>query len=397
MQNWETVRSVYMPGLLQIQTSMGVNPTAVWNSDPNPEDVQLWLPSEVPVAQRRAACVEGLPGMELQLRTGQCSSGLQGLRQTLRVKTRMIYFKNKNVRGQRDGTRSRSIIDRVHKRAIGFVKKYRAARQAKFSLEGPGAWEQTFRELRNEDIRGFSNGKPKKAPLRRGIWEDGHAPPAPEATGIFDEADESESDPDLDEPHEALPPKKKRKKGTGETRKELSWIWQTLPLRLDAADEEDDVLRAEWARSRARVRRATEEVMLLGEEMQRTLGFLEWRASWWEGRQGARSNVGAEMREGLHAFAVEQAAMQRSLAADFKKLWRTPLAEINRVLRGLQTTGPSDGESDSEIDGSDDGDDADSRDGGADGDGDDNDDDDGDGGDGNSSRGGDNGDGSEHS
>lgn len=345
-----------MPGLLQIQTSMNRNPTALWNSDPNPEEVPLWLPSEVPNAQCRAACVDGLPEMELQLRTAQCSSSLQGLRQTLRVKTRMIYFKNKNIRGQRDGTRSRSIIDRVHKRAIGFVQKYRAARHAKFDLEGPGMWEKTYRELRNEDIRGFANGKPKKNPLRRGIWEDGHAPPTAETAGFFNEADSSESDPDLNDPQEgAPPPKKKRKKGMGETRKQLSWIWQTLPLRLDAADEEDDILRAEWARSRARVRRATEEVMLLREEMRRTLEFLEHRASWWEDRRNARSNKGvdSEMGEGICAFAVEQAAMQTTLAAHFKTLWSTPLKQVNEVLQDLEVPDPADSESDGETDESD--------------------------------------------
>lgn len=83
IQNWEAVRLVYMPGVLQIQTDLGCNPTALWNSDPNPEDVQLWLPSEVPAAKRYAACVEGLPEMELRLRTAQCGSSLQGLRQAL--------------------------------------------------------------------------------------------------------------------------------------------------------------------------------------------------------------------------------------------------------------------------------------------------------------------------
>ncbi len=121
----------YIPGLLQIQTDAGLNPTAVWNSNPNPEDVQLWLPSELSPSQRRVACIRDLPKIKLQLRTVQCGSSLDSLRQALCIKTRMVYFKNKNVRGQRDGTRSRSIIDRVHKRAIQSVQKYRAARQAK--------------------------------------------------------------------------------------------------------------------------------------------------------------------------------------------------------------------------------------------------------------------------
>lgn len=337
VQNWEAVRAVYMPGLLQIQTDAGFNPTAIWNSNPNPEDVQLWLPSEIATNQRRAACIEGLPEIELRLRTAQCGSSLEGLRQALRVKTRMVYFKNKNIRGQREGTRSRSIIDRVHKRAIDFVQKYRAARHAKLNLEGPGIWEETYRELRNEDIRGFASGKPKKNPPRRGIWEDGYGPQEPEATEIFDEAEE-ESDPELDDPTErGLPPRKKRKKGTGETRKQLSWIWQTLPLNLDA-EEDDNILRAEWARSRARVRRATEEAMLLREEMRRALAFLKWKASWWDNRQDIRSDAPTEMREGLCAYASRQANLQRALAAFFKELWKTPLAHVSDLLHGLETT-----------------------------------------------------------
>ncbi len=301
-----------MPGLLQIQTNLGQNPIAVWNSDPNPEDVALWLPSAIPTNQRRAACCDGLPEMELRLRTAQCSSSLQGLRQALRVKTRMVYFKNKNIRGQREGTRSRAIIDRVHTRAIKFVDKYRVARQAKLVLEGPGDWEKMYRELLNEDIRGFATAKPKKSKIRRGIWEDGHAPQAPDPMEISEESEEEEEEEaelDLNAATERAPTaKKKRKRGTGETRKEFSWIWLTAPLSQDADvdEKEDDILRAEWARSRARVRRATEEVTLLREEMRRVLQFLQWKAKWWDARVDARKMPLARVFEQLqiNAFRI---------------------------------------------------------------------------------------------
>lgn len=359
IQNWETVRAVYMPGLLQIQTDLGMNPTALWSSNPNPEDIELFLPSRIPVERRHCSCVEGLPDMELQLRTAQCGTSLHGLRQVLRVKTRMVYFKNKNIRGQREGTRSRAIIDRVHDRAIRFVQKYRAARRAKLNLEGPGDWELTYRELRNEDIRGFACAKPKKKGIRRGIWEDGHAPPETEDVEMLDEEEEEpeeEGDPDLNDGTESgPPPKKKRKKGTGETRKELSWIWQTTTVLLNSS-EDDDILRAEWARSRARVRRATEEVMLVREEMRRVLLFLEWSAKRWDSRANTRSKASLEMKEGLKAYALDQASLQRTLAASFKILWDTPLADVIEVLEGLDHRGAdNDGNgSDDDDDGSDD-------------------------------------------
>ncbi|KJA22732.1 hypothetical protein HYPSUDRAFT_202044 [Hypholoma sublateritium FD-334 SS-4] len=307
VKNWQTVQAVYMPGLLQIQTNCGANPIALWSSNPNPEDVELWLPSNLPADQRRAVCVEGLPYMELQLRTAQCSSSLQGLRQTLRIKTRLVYFKNKNVRGQREGTRSRAIIDRIHKRAIHFVQKYRAARRAKYNLEGPGDWEDVYCELRNEDVRGYASGKAKKNPNRRGIWEDGHAPPSPEPAGVFDNQESEESDLDLNDGTEAgPPPRKKRKKGTGETRKELSWIWRTVPLFVDGNDN-DDILRAEWSRSRARVHRATEEVALLREEMRRVLEFIKWSAMQWDFRATiSPDDASLELKEGISALDINE-------------------------------------------------------------------------------------------
>ena len=208
-----------MPGVLQIQMDLKLNPTAIWSTNPNPEDVELWLPSRIPVEKHHAACMEGLPDMELKFHTAQCTSSLDGLRQMLRVKTQMVYFKNKNIRGQREGTRSRAIIDRVHKQAIQFVQKYRAARRAKLTLEGPGAWEAVYRELQNEDIRGFASGKAKKQPLRCGIWDDGHAPVDEGLPGVSDDDTETEeSDPDLNDGTEAGPVQyKKRKRGTGET------------------------------------------------------------------------------------------------------------------------------------------------------------------------------------
>lgn len=333
IRNWESVRLVYMPGILQIQTDSGLNPVALWSTNPNPEDVPLWLPSSLAKNQRRAACAEGLPEMELQLRTAQCSSSLEGLRRALRVKTRMIFFKNKNIRGQRDGTRSRSIIDRVHKRAIRFVQKYRAARQAKLNLEGPGEWETIYQPLQNQDVRGFATGKKKQNIARRGIWEDGHAPVIPEEVPIPNE-ESDDSDPDLNENDEPQAgnrlSKKKRKRGTGETRKEISWIWQGVPTSFDD-DESNELLRAEWARSRARVRRTKEEVALLLEEMRRVCATLEWKATEWDSRQEARPDAGMDLREGIRAYALEQAALQRMLSSSFQLTWKMPLASVEKM------------------------------------------------------------------
>ena len=71
-----------------------------------------------------------------------------------------------------------------------------------------------------------------------------------------------------------------RRDGTGETRRMLSWIW-TTKTQGETEDETDEILRTEWAKSRARTIRCKEEVMLLKEEMRRVTEFLGWKSQWW--------------------------------------------------------------------------------------------------------------------
>lgn len=321
-----------MPGLLQYLADEGINLSMVWDVSPNPEDVDLWLPSSVASKSRPAVCFSGLAEIESNLRILQCRGALHQLRQVLRLKTRMVYYKNKNIRGQRDGTKSRAVIDRVHARAIRLVHKYRNAHDAKKKLDGPGDWQKTFRELRNQDVRGYESGKKQKGKGRVGIWEDGEEPVLQGPTPLLESDEESEIEMDDGTALTKAQIRKARKKGTGETRKELSWIW-TAPLSSTEGDQEpDDILRSEWARSRARSRRASEEVVLLDEEMRRVLAYLEWKASWWEQREDSRSVRDRELAEGIASYAESQAALQRSLSYSFRSLWTTPLREVQTQI-----------------------------------------------------------------
>ncbi|PPQ76891.1 hypothetical protein CVT26_000661 [Gymnopilus dilepis] len=281
------------------------------NQSHQPEDLCVYLPSRIAPSERARVCRDGLLQIEERLRVGQCNDSLEGLRQVLRLKTRMIQFKNKNIRGQRDGTRSRAVIDRVHDRARAAAAKYRAARDALYRLRGAGDWEKTFRVLEDKDIRGYRDPdrlQPKKA--RKGVLEDDQVAPSPDV----------ENDVEFTLFNET----RKRRDGTGETRRTLSWIWmtdQTLPV----SENTDELLRVEWAKSRARAARAREEVMLLQEEMRRVLKYLEWRAMWWRQRASLRQGLTAELAEGIQAYAKCQADIQDTLATHFKKLWEAPL------------------------------------------------------------------------
>jgi len=318
IRGWEQIASVYMPGLLQYRTDHAARPSTVVGGSSNPEDIELWLPSRVAPASRPIVCQADLAGMEDQLRTAQCQDALNAIRHTLKLKTRMIAFKNRNVRGQREGTRSRAVIARVHERARVAAEKYRAGRAAKMILVGPGDWEKTLQVLVDADVRGYQDANRLEARRpRRGIMEDNYVEPEPEATT----AEGSEKPDTL-----LYPEARTRRDGTGETRRILSWIW-----RVDGAGmgEEgvDEILRVEWAKSRARSHRATEEVHRLKEEMRRALETLTWEEADWKQRVDLRTDAGCDLTEGIRALCATQASIRNALKGHFQKLWKSPLEE----------------------------------------------------------------------
>lgn len=63
--------------------------------------------------------------------------------------------------------------------------------------------------------------------------------------------------------------------------------------------------------------------MILEEEMRRTLRYLEWQAIWWEVRVDSRPGATVQVRAGVRAYALKQAALYRWLAKHFKAEWET--------------------------------------------------------------------------
>lgn len=51
-----------------------------------------------------------------------------------------------------------------------------------------------------------------------------------------------------------LPEIRSRRQGTGESREKISWIWWTTSVSIeDGADPDNELLRREWCKSRARL------------------------------------------------------------------------------------------------------------------------------------------------
>ncbi|PPR05757.1 hypothetical protein CVT26_008661 [Gymnopilus dilepis] len=319
IEMWRRLQAVYMPGLPQYLNDQEHLKAGSTLDGHDAESLHLWLPSSISTSARNIVCLRGLPCMEDRLRTAQCSDALDSICDTLQLKSRMVLFKNKNIRGQREGTRSRTIINRVHGRARKYAGQYRAARAAKLALVGPGEWEKAFQVLRDSDIRSYQDPeRVRRKKRRRGTWEDSEKRPEGE--------DVEEDKEDDGEGIDLLPENRSKRDGTGRTRLTISWIW-TVKTHDTASSERkvDDILRSEWCRSRARVEHAVEEVLLVREEMRRVLAFLEWKASWWTSKQEARPVCDAVLTEGLRAYASDQACRQLSLRTSFCSNWRKPL------------------------------------------------------------------------
>lgn len=119
---------------------------------PNAELIKLWLPSDLPPLDRPTGCMGPLPAMEKKLREAQCNESLEAVRNRLHAQKHLIYWRNKNVRGQNHSTRSRTLIGAVGDRIKSHQLKYTRARDALWALGGAVEFEGRFKALLNEHL-----------------------------------------------------------------------------------------------------------------------------------------------------------------------------------------------------------------------------------------------------
>lgn len=91
-------------------------------------------------------------------------------------------------------------------------------------------------------------------------------------------------------------------------------------------------LKIEWCKARARSERWEEEVILLVEEMRRVLAYGRWKAEWWRGKVGRRSNVSPEVLEGIDAYAEEHAARELRHVEYLDIAWKGLVGSAEGVL-----------------------------------------------------------------
>ncbi|KAL0568964.1 hypothetical protein V5O48_013007 [Marasmius crinis-equi] len=319
------VKAIYMPGLASY----------IWRHEQGDdmeevpaEDIVVWLPSRLIHSEVDLVCVSELVTVESKLQFARANDALDGVRHTLRVKACMLLFKNANTRGQRDSGRAQAVINRIMSRVKRFAEQYRNARVAYYAVVKEGAELGDLPVLAQSDIQALTDpARVKRGPGRRGTQEDD-----------LEYEVKEEALPEQEEELDLIPADTtdydyRTKHGTGETRKVNSWIWGVSGQGLneisleDGADKDNELVRAEWCRSRARVKRAREEIALLKEEMRRTTTYLTWAGERWEVlmKEAKKQEADGGLREGRKAYAKEQAELQYCLRDAFSSMWRRAL------------------------------------------------------------------------
>ncbi|KAK7676010.1 hypothetical protein QCA50_021045 [Cerrena zonata] len=269
------------------------------------ENVVIYLPSKLTPATRNAVCEPKLIETEVAIREAQLRQCLDDLRRELRARMFANKFKTKNVTGNRYMTRARDWMKRIDDKVLAAKREYQEARQAYLSLKGHGSWEDKFKDLKDEDVRGINERALSEQERRE-------RKAAREAAGLEDEEVAAEPMPEGCHPGERY-------------RQPISWIWYTFSTgRNDETDNSPEVheaLRIEWARSRARADRWEEQVCKTVEAMRRVLQYTESIAKDWEKLVSCRSNTSAELKEGLQSYALEQAAAERGLCDRLRTQW----------------------------------------------------------------------------
>ncbi|KAJ6479819.1 hypothetical protein C8R45DRAFT_1054444 [Mycena sanguinolenta] len=249
------LQRAYMPNIRKYLTA---TQHTQWDSesDRNAEGIRLFLPSDISSrVNREKACVVGLAEVEADLRVGEACEALNALRQGLRTCTMTNRFRLRNCTGQRMLKRGQGVLRQVNLKVHKAKLRHRYARNPLLRLRGNGAWEKELRVLEDDD---------------GGIA----------AYGVV---------------------------ALGEGRRTLLWIWYAAKTGEPTEAELVEALRVEWCKAYARTRRWHEDVVLVEEEMRRTIEYGHWLAGEWN--------------EGLAAYTQEQAHREEETCRILMKWW----------------------------------------------------------------------------
>ncbi|KAH8069588.1 hypothetical protein BXZ70DRAFT_1013367 [Cristinia sonorae] len=271
---WRLIQDVYLPGAASLR-----------KPDLMAEEMDLLFPSALPVAFLVGDLAEQVTNIEFQLRRAQIEDALSNLRHWRRTMEKVTQFKNLNVRGtgNKANTRMRAVYSRFKSKATLAVERYRTACAALLELDPDGDWQERFKILQDQDNRG----------------------------------------PGAEDPENDTGQRSRYQRRQGEGYHQASWIWR---VGSEVVDQDSDVysasMQVEWSKMLARAERWEEEVLLIQEEMRRTVVFFQWKATEWRKQAGNRVNgIPIELLSGLNAYAQKQGDMWDRLAVQCVEKW----------------------------------------------------------------------------
>jgi hypothetical protein len=153
---WYAVQQLYMPAASTARVRMEQR-APEGSALPHPYAMPLLLPSALSAA---APCDARLQEYEYQLRVAQANDALDELRDCLRLRSHLFYFKDYFTRGTRYNTKSRDVINKLENRIAACVTRYNTARSALLQLtkrQGKSlAALNKFKVLAKDDVRGMA-------------------------------------------------------------------------------------------------------------------------------------------------------------------------------------------------------------------------------------------------
>ncbi|KAF5332217.1 hypothetical protein D9611_008019 [Ephemerocybe angulata] len=292
-QTWTHSRDRELTRVLQlyIPSTILLRKSATGPKTVAPYELQLWLPSQI---GNKAPVDDRLIEIEYKLRAAQAQEALTTLRRCLQRRVTVYDLKKRWLRGQAPNTKALNLLGQIESQISTAKEEYRQSRRSLLTLGGmlgKVGLEDFYLPLEDSDVRAMAT-------------------------------------PDLEERAEETmtsKQKEKEKRRTYETQRSISWIWRHASASEDNHTEyEAEMIKVEWAKSRARAARYQEEVKIVREEMRRTVRFFEWREKEWYKRADAKQaqeGLDEAYREGLQAYAKRQGAISLGLRRKFEHMW----------------------------------------------------------------------------
>jgi hypothetical protein len=289
IQIWREVQLTYMPHVASIISQTQSGPDL--DGGVHPEAVPLYLPSSLPAHICNLPEMKALCQVECRLREPQADDALADVRRQRRIIQGLWQFKRINVSGtgNKPNTRMLVLYKRLESKTNRATQKYRVAYAALKILDPNGSWSTRMKALADKDVSG----------------------------------------PGRDHNSEST-----------NSRYEPSWIWlmprvnQSSNTETGMVEEEfNESMRVEWAKTRARKARWTEELLILEEEMRRVISFQKWKAAWWREQALVRKEADATILSGVAGYANKQAGICERLAAKCALHWM-PQLKAKGVIPG---------------------------------------------------------------